>query len=102
MLKKHPQTAVDAFDFGVLIYEVFNGDYHGTDQAGQTKNVPPTMHSSYRRLSNANPKARISVGNFLDQGVRTGSFFDNSLIKLTEGIDNLGVKSQEEREHFLR
>jgi SCY1-like protein 1 len=102
ILKKHPQGAVDAFNYGILIFEVFNGDYTGPDQAGQTKNVPPTMQSSYRRLCNANPKARISVGNFLDQGSRTGSFFDSSLIKLTEGIDNLGVKSPEEREHFLR
>ncbi|CAI6100175.1 unnamed protein product [Clonostachys chloroleuca] len=101
VIKKHPQTAVDAFDFGILVFEVFNGEYNGTDQAGQTKNVPPSMQSSYRRLCNNNPKARISVGNFLDQGVRTGSFFDNSLIKLTEGIDNLGVKTPEEREEFL-
>jgi SCY1-like protein 1 len=84
-----------------LIYEVFNGDYHGTDQAGQTKNVPPTMQSSYKRLCNANPKARISISNFLDQGNRNGSFFDSPLIKLTDGIDNLGVKSAEERDAFL-
>lgn len=102
VIKKNPQTAVDSFNFGVLIFEVFNGDYSGGDQAGLTKNVPSNMQSSYRRLCNANPKARISVGNFLDQGSRTGSFFDSSLIKLTEGIDNLGVKSPEEREQFLR
>jgi SCY1-like protein 1 len=100
VIKKHPQSAVDAFNFGVLIYEVFNGDY-STGQAGQTKNVPPTMHTSYKRLCNANPKARSSIGNFLDQGNRHNSFFDTPLIKLTEGIDNLGVKSPEEREQFL-
>ncbi|KAH7326091.1 armadillo-type protein [Stachybotrys elegans] len=101
VIKKHPHTAVDSFGYGVLIYEVFNGDYHGTDQAGQTKNIPPTMQSSYKRLCNANPKARISISNFLDQGNRTGSFFDSPLIKLTDGIDNLGVKSAEERDAFL-
>ncbi|KAI9167605.1 putative inactive serine/threonine-protein kinase scy1 [Paramyrothecium foliicola] len=101
VIKQHPHTAVDSFNFGTLIYEVFNGDYRGADQAGQTKSIPPTMHTSYKRLCNANPKARITVGNFLDQGNRTGSFFDSSLIKLTEGIDNLGVKSAEDREEFL-
>lgn len=60
------------------------------------------MHSSYKWLCNANPKARISVANFLDKGNRKGSFFDSPLIKLTEGIDNLGVKTPEEREAFLR
>lgn len=102
VIKRNPQGAVDSFDYGVLIFELFNGDYNGPDQAGQTKNVPPTMQSSYKRLCNANPKARISVGNFVDQGSRSGSFFDTSLIKLTEGIDNLGVKSPEERDQFLR
>lgn len=93
---------MDSFNFGVLIFETFNGDYNGSDQAGQTKNVPPTMQSSYKRLCNANPKARIAVSAFLDQGNRTGSFFDSPLIKLTDGIDNLGVKSPSEREEFLR
>jgi SCY1-like protein 1 len=101
-IKKHPQTAVDAFNFGTLIFEVFNGDFMGADQAGQTKGVPPSMHSSYRRLCNANPKARISVANFLDQGSRTSAFFDTPLVKLTEGVDNLGVKTPEERQQFLK
>ncbi|KAF7550978.1 hypothetical protein G7Z17_g5324 [Cylindrodendrum hubeiense] len=101
VIKKNPHTAVDAFNLGALLFEVFNGEYSGADQAGQTKNIPPTMHSSYKRLCNANPKARTTVGNFLDQGNRAGSFFDSSLIKLTEGIDNLDIKSAEEREEFL-
>ncbi|PHH88598.1 hypothetical protein CDD83_7325 [Cordyceps sp. RAO-2017] len=100
-IKKNPHSAVDSFSFGTLIFEVFNGDFTGSDQSGQTKNVPPTMQSGYKRLCNANPKARISVANFLDQGNRRGSFFDSPLIKLTEGIDNLGVKSPSERDEFL-
>ncbi|KAE9377701.1 kinase family protein-like protein [Stipitochalara longipes BDJ] len=100
-IKKNPLTAVDAYNFGTLIFEVFNGDFVGPDQAGQTKNIPPTMHSSYRRLVNSNPKARVSVGNFLEQGRRSGGFFNTPLIKLTDGVDNLGMKSEDEREEFL-
>lgn len=100
-IKKNPLTAVDAYNFGTLIFEVFNGDFMGGDQAGQTKNVPPSMHSSYRRLVNSNPKARVSVGNFLEHGRRNGGFFNTPLIKLTEGVDNLGMKTEEEREQFL-
>ncbi|KAL2073822.1 hypothetical protein VTL71DRAFT_11148 [Oculimacula yallundae] len=100
-IKKNPIPAVDAYNFGTLIFEVFNGDFMGGDQAGQTKNIPPTMHSTYRRLVNNNPKARISVGAFLEQGRRSGGFFNTPLIKLTEGVDNLGMKNEEEREEFL-
>ncbi|KAH6609635.1 kinase family [Trichoderma cornu-damae] len=99
--KAHPTYAVDSFNFGTLIFEVFNGDFQGPDQAGQTKNIPPTMQTSYRRLCNANPKARISAANFLELGRRSGSFFDTPLIQLTEGIDNLGMKNPDEREEFL-
>ncbi|KAL1838230.1 hypothetical protein VTJ49DRAFT_2928 [Mycothermus thermophilus] len=100
-LKRSPHSAVDAYGFGALVFEVFNGSFNGGDQAGQTKNIPPSMHSSYKRLTNANPKARLSVANFLEQGRRHGSFFDSPLIKLTDGIENLGVKTEEEREEFL-
>lgn len=100
-IKKNPLSAVDAFGLGCLVFEAFNGDFTGTDQAGQTKNVPPTMHASYKRLVNANPKARLSAAHFVDQGQRTGAFFDSPLIKLTEGIDNLGVKSESERDAFF-
>ncbi|KAM0519653.1 hypothetical protein ACHAPE_003834 [Trichoderma viride] len=99
--KSHPLYALDSFNFGTLIFEVFNGDFLGPDQAGQTKNVPPTMHTAYRRLCNANPKARISAANFLDMGRRSGSFFDTPLIHLTDGVDNLGMKNPDERDEFL-
>lgn len=101
-IKRYPLSAVDAYNFGTLIFEVFNGDFMGAEQAGQTKNVPPSMHSSYRRLVNSNPKARLSVGTFLEQGRRNGGFFETPLIKLTEAVDNLGMKTEEEREEFLK
>lgn len=100
-IKQNPHFAVDSFNLGTLILESFNSDFVGADQAGQTKGVPPSMHTSYKRLVNANPKSRLSVGHFIEQGLRRGSFFDTPLIKLTDGVDNLGVKSAEEREAFL-
>ena len=60
------------------------------------------MHQSYKRLLNANPKTRLSVSHFRDQGRRSGGFFETPLIKLSEGIDSLGLKSEGEREEFLR
>ncbi|KAI1823451.1 armadillo-type protein [Xylaria intraflava] len=100
-IKKSPHSAVDSYNFGTTIFEVFNGDFVGADQVGQTKGIPPSMHAGYKRLTNANPKARITTGVFLEQGRRSGGFFDSPLIKLTEGIDNLDVKSEDERAAFL-
>lgn len=101
-IKKNPLPATDAYDLGLLIYEVFNGSYTGTDQLGQPKAVPPSMHPSYRRLINPNPKLRLSPGAFVEQGKKTGGFFQTPLIHITDGADNLGLKDEAERDEFLR
>ncbi|MCJ1470313.1 hypothetical protein MMC07_008958 [Pseudocyphellaria aurata] len=98
---RHPVSAVDSYGFGLLIFEVFNGCTIGNEQIGQTKSIPPTMHQSYRRLLNANHKARLSVSHFREQGRRSGGFFETPLIRLSEGIESLGLKSDGEREDFL-
>jgi SCY1-like protein 1 len=93
---------VDAYAFGILVYEVFNGGFLGTDQLTQPKLVPVSMQSGYKRLISANPKVRLSTAQFLEQGLRSGGFFETPLIHLTDGIENLGLKSEEEREELLR
>lgn len=101
-IKANPIHAVDAYDYGILVSEVFNGGYSGTDQVGSTRNIPVLMTASYKRLTHAAPKMRLSVGHFLEQGSRSGGFFDTPLIQLTLGIDNLGLKTETERDAFLK
>ena len=101
-IERHQVSAVDSYGFGLLVYEVFNGCTIDNDQIRQTKNIPPTMHQSYKRLLNVSPKARLSVSHFKEQGRRSGGFFETPLIKLSEGIESLGLKSEGEREEFLR
>ncbi|KAK2809921.1 hypothetical protein FQN50_003335 [Emmonsiellopsis sp. PD_5] len=100
-IKRNPLAATDSYGFGALIFEVFNGSFRGADQAGQTSNVPPNMHQSYKRLMNPNPKLRLSVAHFLEQGKRSGGFFETPLIRLTQDIESLGLKNDEEREEFI-
>ena len=101
-IKRNPLSAIDAYNYGTLITEVCTGAFTGTEQVGQTKGIPHSMQASYKRLVHANPKTRLSVAHFLEQGRRPGSFFDSPLIQLTDGIDNLGLKSETEREAFLK
>lgn len=101
VIKRHPLHAVDAYNYAVLVFEAFNGSFAGPDQAGQTKGVPPSMQASYKNLSNGNPKVRRSIAQFLDQGQRMGGFFQTPLIHLTDGIENLGIKNETERDEFL-
>ncbi|KAJ4378545.1 Nuclear aminoacylation-dependent tRNA export pathway component [Didymella sp. IMI 355093] len=101
VIKQNPTHAVDAYNFGVLIFECFNGSYNSSDQLAQMKSIPPSMHQSYKRLLNPNPKSRMSVSQFLDQGKRIGGFFQTPLIQVTEDIDNLGLKAEDERNELL-
>ena len=101
VVKRNPLSAADSYGYAILVWEVFNGSYIQPDQIGLTKGLPPSMHQSYRRLLNAQPKARLSVSHFRDQGKRSGGFFETPLIKLSEGIESLGLKSDNEREEFL-
>ncbi|KAJ5740828.1 hypothetical protein N7493_000700 [Penicillium malachiteum] len=100
VIKRHPLAAVDAYGLGVLIFEIFNGSFSG-DQIGKTTNIPPSMHQSYKRLCTANPKLRLSPAQFVEQGKRHGGFFQTSLIRLTEDIESLGLKTDAEREEFI-
>lgn len=101
-VRSNPVHAIDSYGFGILTTEVFNGGFSGSDQIGNTKNIPLAMQQSYKRLTHAAPKMRLSVGHFLEQGSRSGGFFDTPLIQLTDGIENLGLKSESERESFLK
>jgi SCY1-like protein 1 len=101
-IKRSPLAAADSFGLGVLVYEVFNGSFRGTDQLNQSKAIPPSIVQSYRRLVNGNPKLRLSAGHFVEQGRKTGAFFETPLIRLATDVDNLGLKSELERDEFLR
>ncbi|KAJ5827523.1 Armadillo-like helical [Penicillium robsamsonii] len=100
-IKRNPLAAVDAYGLGILIFEVFNGGFSGGDQAGKTTNIPTSMQQSYKRLCTANPKLRLSPGHFVEQGKKEGGFFQTPLIRMTEDIDSLGLKSDDEREEFI-
>lgn len=101
-IKRHPLPAVDAYGLGILIIEVFNGGFSGGDQVGKTTNIPPSMQQSYKRLCNANPKARLSAAHFVEQGKKNGGFFQTLLIRLADDIESLGLKNDAEREEFIK
>ncbi|CUS13445.1 unnamed protein product [Tuber aestivum] len=102
-LRNQPIHAADSWNFGTLIYEVFNaGAFTNSEQLAQAKRIAPNMVPSYKRLIQQNPKTRLSVAHFLDQGSRSRAFFDTPLIHVAQFVENMGVKNQKEREEFLR
>ncbi|PWY81854.1 ARM repeat-containing protein [Aspergillus heteromorphus CBS 117.55] len=100
-IKRHPLTAIDSYGLGILVYEVFNGNFTGGEQVGKTTNIPHGMQQSYKRLCTANPKLRLSPAHFVEQGKKSGGFFQTTLIRLTDDIESLGLKNDAERDEFV-
>ncbi|KAL8644699.1 MAG: hypothetical protein Q9210_007120 [Variospora velana] len=100
-VKRHPLSATDSYGFALLMTEAFNGCLVSIGFVDQTKNIPPSMQQSHKKLLQQNPKARLSVSHFWEQGKRRGGFFETPLIKLSEGVESLGLKSDGEREELL-
>lgn len=65
------------------------------------KKIPQNMVTPYKRLIQQNPKTRLSIAHFLEQGKRSRGFFDTPLIHVSEFVENMGVKTAAEREEFL-
>jgi SCY1-like protein 1 len=102
-LYSQPIHVADSWNFGTLIYEVFNaGAFSNSEQLMQARKVPQNMAASYKRLIQQNPKTRLSIAHFLEQGNRSRGFFDTPLIRVAHFVENMGVKDQAEREEFLR
>lgn len=101
-VRNSPVSATDSYAYGLLVYESFNGgDLPMEMSATQTKNIPPSMQQPYKRLLNPNPKARLTVSHFLEQGRRSGGYFETPLIRLSEGLESMGLKDDTEREALL-
>jgi len=102
MYRNNSWSPVDAYGLGVLISEAFGGIAIRPSQVADTARVPANLLPMVKRLLSANQKLRPSVGIFLDQGRKSGGYFQTPLISFSENIDNLGLKSDTEREQFLR
>jgi SCY1-like protein 1 len=114
--RHHPAVA-DAYALGLLLHAVFNPSAgppptftppHSPPSAASRGAIPTVIFSSFKKLLNPSPRARMSTQVFLDLGVSTtggaeaGFFANNPLVKVCQGLDNFGLASENERAGFLR
>ncbi|BFZ59858.1 Nuclear aminoacylation-dependent tRNA export pathway component [Saitoella coloradoensis] len=93
--------ATDAWGLATLIYESFNGPFNTTSDLQKQGKIPSDMFAHYKRLLLRNPKTRLSISNFLDQGRRERGFLKSPLISVTENLSNLTLLNETERNAFL-
>ncbi|KAK9447537.1 armadillo-type protein [Limtongia smithiae] len=110
ILKKQPHHLLDSYLFGALIFEVFNGRFATSDQlqSSMRKNIPAELFGPFKKLVQPVPRQRASVKQFVDVGrderkeTPGSGFFKTDMIDLTEGLENLSLQSEYERDIFVK
>ncbi|RKP10625.1 armadillo-type protein [Thamnocephalis sphaerospora] len=100
-IKEHSPSATDAWLYGCLTYEVFNGPFMQADQLRTPGRIPQTLRQPYLSLLDTNPRTRASLGLFLEHANRSGGYFGNSFVQTNLFLENLNIKDDQERERFL-
>lgn len=88
--------ATDAWSLGCTIFHIFNANFSSPQQLAQTGNVPETLLADYKKLLATNPANRLNPRALLES-----PFFRNDLVSCVDFLDNLALKSAQEKEAFF-
>ncbi|KND03592.1 SCY1 protein kinase [Spizellomyces punctatus DAOM BR117] len=97
-----PSNAVDSWAFGCLIHEIFNGFFSRPEDLGQRGDIPQELFPIYKSFLNMEPKARMTMGDFLDKGIWKQGYFDKDFISVTLFLEQIAIKDAFEKEQFIR
>ncbi|KAI8853543.1 hypothetical protein BC829DRAFT_413744 [Chytridium lagenaria] len=81
----NPVSAIDAYAYGCLIYEVFNGTFSRREDLSRMGSIPKPS-----------PLAEL-----LEQGLQNKGYFANEFIKGSIFLEQFSVKDAHEKEQFL-
>ncbi|CAG8444939.1 2855_t:CDS:10 [Dentiscutata heterogama] len=101
-LKEHDVWVTDSWNYGTLIYEVYNGAFSSTNQLENTGAIPQNILSPYKQLIRANPKSRLKISAFVDACLRPGGFFQNDLVQINLFLENMNIKEAREKDIFFK
>ncbi|KAJ1673576.1 Nuclear aminoacylation-dependent tRNA export pathway component, partial [Spiromyces aspiralis] len=102
-LKGLDRGVTDGWQLGVLIHSIYNeGDV--TRQSGQFNSqgaVPGELWLLCKRLLSPSPEDRLAPATFMQVASRQGGYFDNPFVHSNSFLENMAVKSDEEKQQFL-
>ncbi|KAJ3100970.1 hypothetical protein HDU97_001726 [Phlyctochytrium planicorne] len=99
---RNPVSAIDAWGYCCLIYEIFNGPFSRKEELSRVGSIPKQLSSIYRSLSNPNPKSRLNFADLLEQGLQHNGYFSNDFIKASIFLEQIAMKDSHEKEQFLK
>lgn len=97
-----PTTAVDAWSFGCLIYNVFNGiKITSRSSLDNRAQIPISLFRHYGSLLHNDPVARLSIEKFLLFSSAPKGYFENNFVSTSLFLEQLALKDKLEKEQFL-
>jgi SCY1-like protein 1 len=93
----NPIWATDAWSYGCLIYEAFNGKLSRTEQTQNMQNIPGQLRKVLQRLLASNPKQRPNPKRVLKM-----PFFDRDLVQTLSFLDEIAVKEPDDKRTFFQ
>ena len=93
----NPIWATDAWSYGCLLYEVFNGRLLRPEQTQNMENIPSPLRKVLQRLLASKPKQRPNPKRLLSI-----PFFDRELVQTLTFLDEMAVKEPDEKRIFFQ
>lgn len=97
-----PTHTIDSWAFGCLIFEIFNGIPSRVENLVSPGAIPANLLPCYKALLSQNPKNRLTFTKFLDICGRLQGFFDDEFVKSCVFLDEIALKSPQEKEDFVK
>lgn len=97
VLQKQPVWSLDAWLFGCLICEVFNGKYSKPEDLKRAGNIPKDLFSVVSQVTAINPKTRTNTLKPLEN-----PYFSNPLVETCVFLENITIKDSFEKEAFFK
>ncbi|XP_040574474.1 N-terminal kinase-like protein [Lepeophtheirus salmonis] len=88
-------TSLDAWGFGCLIWEMFNGSLGSTKNLSRLGHIPKDLCSSYMELVASNPRKRPSP-KVLHSRLKN-SYFKNDIIDTVSFLEELQIQEEDEK-----
>ncbi|ORX99329.1 ARM repeat-containing protein, partial [Basidiobolus meristosporus CBS 931.73] len=102
VIKDFEPRATDSWQFGCLIYEVFNGDISYPEQVYQRGAIPTSIFTQYKSLLAPEPRARPNLTDFVETGLMPNGYFQNDLVQVNLFLENFAVKDSSEKDSFFK
>ncbi|CAG8502064.1 926_t:CDS:10 [Paraglomus occultum] len=102
VLKDFDVHVIDTWDYGLLIYEVYNGQFSTADQLSNRGSIPSNLARQYKQLISQNARSRPNMSSFIEQGLNDEGFFQDDFIQTALFLEHMSIKDAREKEAFIK